>query len=92
MVIFKSTHDKFEGDLKIKLWGKRLYPTESVNYLGVKINGNLCWQYHVNDHSIKLNGANAFLFKDPSILLFLTPTYSTAVLYGLRIVALFNEL
>ena len=32
MVIFKSKHNKFEGDLKIKLCGKRLYPTESVKY------------------------------------------------------------
>ena len=30
MVIFKSNQKKFEGDLKIKLCGKRLYPTESV--------------------------------------------------------------
>ena len=30
MIIFN--HKKFEGDLKIKLCGKRLYPTESVNY------------------------------------------------------------
>ena len=37
MVIFKSKQKKFEGDLKIKLSGKRLYPTESVKYLGVKI-------------------------------------------------------
>ena len=33
MVIFKSDQKKFEGDLKIKLCGKRLYPTESVKYL-----------------------------------------------------------
>ena len=30
MVIFKSKQKKLEGDLKIKLYGKRLYPTESV--------------------------------------------------------------
>ena len=30
MVIFKSKHKKFEGDLKIELCGNRLYPTESV--------------------------------------------------------------
>ena len=53
----------FEGDLKIKLCGKILYPTESVKYLDVKINTNLSWQYHVNDLSIKLNRANALLFK-----------------------------
>ena len=28
MVIFKSKQKKLEGDLKIKLYGKRLYPTE----------------------------------------------------------------
>ena len=31
----------FEGGLKIKLCGKRLYPTESVKYLSVKIDKNL---------------------------------------------------
>ena len=61
MVIFKSKQKKFEGDFKIKLCGKRLYPTESVKYLGVKIDTNLSWQYHVNDLSIKLNRANALL-------------------------------
>ena len=30
MVFFKSKQKKFEGDLKIKLSSKRLYPTESV--------------------------------------------------------------
>ena len=63
MAIFKSTQKKLEGDLKIKLSGKRLYPTESVKYLGVKIDTNLSWQYHVNDLSVKLNRANALLFK-----------------------------
>ena len=41
MVIFKSKQKKLEGDLKIKLCGKRLYPTESVKYWGVKIDTNL---------------------------------------------------
>ena len=63
MVIFKSNRKKFEGDLKIKLYGKRLYPTGSDKYLGVKIDTTLSWQYHVNDLSIKLNRANAILFK-----------------------------
>ena len=63
MVIFKSKQKKFEGDLKIKLCGKRLYPTKTVKYLGVKIDTNLSWQYHVNNLSIKLNRANALLFK-----------------------------
>ena len=37
MVIFKSKQKKFEGDSKIKISGKRLYHTESVKNLGVKI-------------------------------------------------------
>ena len=52
MVIFKSKQKKFEGNLKIKLCGKRPYPTESVKYMNVKIDTNLSWQYHVNDLSI----------------------------------------
>ena len=63
MAIFKSKQNKFEGDLKIKLCGKRLYHIESVTYLGVKIDTNLSWQYDVNDLSIKLNRANALLSK-----------------------------
>ena len=35
MVIFKSKQKKFERDLKIKLCGKRLYPTESVPQLAI---------------------------------------------------------
>ena len=31
MVIFKSKQKKFEGDLKIKLCGKRLFPTKVLN-------------------------------------------------------------
>ena len=41
MVIFKPKQKKFEGNLKLKLCGKRLYPTESFKYLDVKINTNL---------------------------------------------------
>ena len=63
IVIFKSKQKKLEGDLKIKLCGKRLYATESIKYLGVKIDTNLTWQHHVNDLYIKLNRANVLLFK-----------------------------
>ena len=63
MVIFKSKQNKTEDDLKIKLYGKRLYPIESFKYLGVKIDANLSWQYHVTDLSIKLNRANALFLK-----------------------------
>ena len=63
MVTFKSKQKKYEGDLNGKLCGKRLYPTECVKNLGVKIYINFSWQYHVNDLSIKLNRTNALLLK-----------------------------
>ena len=44
MVIFESKKKKFDGNLKIKLCGKILYPTESVTYLGVKIDTNIKYQ------------------------------------------------
>ena len=58
MVIFKSKQRKLEGDLQIRLCGKRLYPTERVKYLRVKMDTNLTWQHHVSDLSIKLNRVN----------------------------------
>ena len=63
MVIFKFKQKKSVGDWKIKLCGKRLYPTESVKYLGGKIDTNLNWKYHLIEFSIKMNRANALLFK-----------------------------
>ena len=49
--------------MKIKLNGKRLYPTDSVRYLGVKIDSKLNWNSHVNAIATKLNQANAMLYK-----------------------------
>ena len=70
MAIFKSKQKKFEGDLEIKLCGKRLYPTESVKCLGVKTDANLNWEHHVNDLSIKRNRANALLFRSIYFVIF----------------------
>ena len=64
MVIFKSKRKKFNDTVKIKLSGKRIYPTASVKYLGVKIDQHLTWQHHINDLSVKLNRANALLFEN----------------------------
>ena len=54
---------KIDFDLKLKLKGKRIFPTKSVKYLGIKIDENLIWIDHINDTAIKLNRDNAMLFK-----------------------------
>ena len=39
--------------MKIKLNEKRFYPTDSVEYLGVKIDSKLNWKNHVNSTATK---------------------------------------
>ena len=63
LVIFKHQRKKLDTEIKIKLNRKRLYPSQSVRYLGIKIDQNLNWKDHINDIAVKLNRANALLFK-----------------------------
>ena len=63
LVIFKHQRKKIDREVKIELSRKRFYPTDSVKYLGVRIDENLNWKHHVSDIAIKLNRANALLFK-----------------------------
>ena len=53
---------KFNDIVKRKLSGKIIYPTASLKYLSVKIDQHLT-RHHINDLSVKLNRANALLFK-----------------------------
>ena len=52
-----------DDEIKLKLSHKRLFPTDSVKYLGVKIDGSLSWKSHIDYLSVKLSTANALLFK-----------------------------
>ena len=63
LVIFKSKWKQFDGEIKLKLSRKRLFPTDNVKHLGVKIDGNLSWKSHIDYISVKLSRANALLFK-----------------------------
>ena len=63
LVLFKHHRKKIDTEIKIKLIGKRLYPSQSVRYLGIKIDENLNQKDHINDIAVKLNRANALLFK-----------------------------
>ena len=63
LAIFKHQRKKLDTEIKIKLNRKRLYPSQSVRYLGIKIDQNLNWKDHINDIAVKLNRPNALLFK-----------------------------
>ena len=55
LIIFKVKRKPLAFNMKIKLNVKRLYPTDSVRYLEVKIDSKLNWKSHVNNIATKLN-------------------------------------
>ena len=63
MILFKPTKKPLDGQLKLELNGKILYQTSSIKYLGIKIDQYLNWEDHINNIAIKLNTANAMLYK-----------------------------
>ena len=63
LIMFKPRMKKVDFDFKLKLNGKRLYPTKSVKYLGIKTDESLTCNEHINDIAIKLNRAKSMLYK-----------------------------
>ena len=68
LVIFKSPRKVLSDEIKIKLTGRKIYSSNSVKYLGVKIDKFLHWHEQVNNTAVKLNRTNALLTND--LLLF----------------------
>ena len=62
-MLFTSFKKQLDCDLKKKLNGKSLYETDSVRYLGNKIDKRLTWKQQVTHVVLKLNKANAMLSK-----------------------------
>jgi retron-type reverse transcriptase len=60
LLIFRSKTKPVKFDLKIKINGRRLFPSSYVKYLGVYIDEHLLWYRHVNDLSVKLRRAMAY--------------------------------
>ena len=54
LVIFKHLRKQIDSEVKIKLSRKQLYSTDSVKCCGIRTDGNLKWNHHVNDIAIKL--------------------------------------
>ena len=57
LAVFRRQNTKLNNSFKIKLDGKRLFPTSSVKYLGVLINGHLTWSPQISHVQMKLNRA-----------------------------------
>ena len=63
LIIFKSPRKVLLGEIKIRFSGKRLCPSNSVKYLGIKIDRFLHRHDQVNSIVVKFNRANALLLK-----------------------------
>ena len=63
LVIFKSPRNVLPVEIKIKLSGERLYPSNSIKYLGIGIDRFLHWHDQVNKIAVKLIRTSALLLK-----------------------------
>ena len=62
-IIFKHHSWKSTFNLRLKINGRRLYPSKFIKYLGVYLDENLNWHKHVSELPIKLRPANGVLSK-----------------------------
>ena len=63
VVIFSPKKKKLEYPIRIIFSRKRLYPSNSVKYIGVKIGENFNWKDHIHDIATILDRADAPLLK-----------------------------
>lgn len=63
LIIFRPKFKIIDHDIKIKIQGQRLFPSNAVKYLGVYIDQHLSWNDHIEFVSGKLRRANGALSK-----------------------------
>ena len=63
LIIFRDPRKKLTQDLKIKINGKRLTPSNYVKYLEIYIDRHLSWKTHQTEISKKLSRAVGMLSK-----------------------------
>ena len=62
-ILFRHKLKPINYQLKIKIDGKKLYPSTFIKYLGVFLDEHLSWNNHVKSISLKLRRANGALSK-----------------------------
>ena len=64
LLLFRSKCSKIQFEnISIKIQGVKLSPCKYVKYLGVLIDANLSWDYHISELSKKLSLANGIIMK-----------------------------
>ena len=91
LIIFRDPKKKSSHELKIKIDGKRLIPSNSVKYLGILIDSHLNWHAHENALSTKLSRATGMLYKirhfvdQATIRMIYFGIFSSILMYGCQI-------
>ena len=62
-IIFRKPKKLVDFEIKIKLNGKRPYPSTHIKYLGVILDEHLSWKPHINELTKKLNRSNSMFSK-----------------------------
>jgi len=63
LLLFHSKYNKKEYEISIKMKGIKLVPSRTVKYLGLYLDDNLSWDYHIKELTSKLSRANGILSK-----------------------------
>ena len=91
LLLFRHPNKVINYDLKIKINGKKLVPSNFVKYLGILIDCHLNWHIHTNDLSTRLSRAIGMLSKIRHYVKFETlrmsyyGIFSSILLYGSQI-------
>ena len=80
LLIFRDPKKKISFDLKIKIDGKKLIPSDYVKYLGILIDSHLNWHPQTMVLSSKLSRANGMLAK---VRYYVEPGTLQMIYYGI---------
>ena len=80
LIIFRHPNKQINYDLKIKINGKHLQPTNSVKYLGIYLDPFLNWSVQTDSLSVKLSRATGMLSK---IRHYVSKTKLRSIYYGI---------
>ena len=62
-IVFYSKNKNISPSTHLKLLGQRIYPSQSVKYLGVHLDAHLNWKTHISTLANKLQRSNGALYK-----------------------------
>ena len=63
LLLFHSNKKKMDYDIRMKINCSQINPSDHVKYLGIFLDKNLAWDYHISQLSNKFSRSNDVMFK-----------------------------